>query len=145
MGKGRKVRNLDNGRMYTTKNQSASAELRSKKALERLDCSLIMKCTEANSTPEAIKKRVESFRKFLERNPEFMSERARRMYETNPGLRDIRREMMTNYRDVIGLASTDPKIAELVAHKLKHCRNGVEVVRFIECEREKTIGVVNYE
>lgn len=142
--KGRKVRNLTNGRMYTSKKQSASSTLRSQKALERLDCSLMMKCTRANSSPKAIAKRVISFKKFLARHPDFMSERARRMYVTNPHLREVRREMMTKYRDLLGLASTDPEVAKMLSFKLKNCRNGVEVVKYIECEREKTVGVANY-
>jgi len=140
--KGRKVRNLTNGKLYTTKKQSISSVLRSKKALERLDCSLMMKATTANSTPEVITRRGISFSRFLKNNPGFGSRRMRQCYIDNPELREVRREAMKWIQDTMGLPTTDPDMARKVAFKIRHFKNGVQVIRYVDCEREHSTGVV---
>ena len=142
--KGRKVRNLRNGKMYTTKKQSISSKLRSQKALERVDCSLMMKCTEANSTPEAILKRVASMKRFLLANPDFARNKSKQMYRDHPELRQVRKEAIKEFQHLLGLPLTDPTMAKKVAFDLKYCKNGIQVLEYIECEREKTVGVTTY-
>ena len=114
---GRKFRNLENGKMYTTKRQSLSAKDRSEKALARLDCSLLMKATKANGTKKAIRKRVKGFKKFHIEHPGFFTENRIRMH-----------------RD-------DPTIKERAVFTRLHCVNGVQVVEYLECKREKSVGV----
>ena len=130
--------------MYVTKKQSASSKLRSKIQRENVDCSVIMKATRANSTPQAIMKRVASMKRFLERNPGFASAKAEQMYIDNPELREVRSKALKEFQHLLGIYSTDPENAKNLSFQLKHCRNGIQVLEYIECEREKTVGVVNY-
>lgn len=106
--------------MYTSKNQSRSAKDRSRKALARLDCSLMMKATSANSTEGAIKKRVEGFRKFCKDNPDYFSNAMYRAHRNDPTMR--KRAIFTR----------------------THCADGVQVVEYQECTREGDSGVVHY-
>lgn len=142
--KGRFVRNLQNGKKYTTKKQSTSGQLRSEKALARLDCSLMMKCTDANSGPKAIARRTASYKRFMKNNPGWMSARQKKMYRDNPELRIVRREWLTKYIDLLGLATTDPEIMDNLVFNCRFCVNGVEVLRYEDTEREKSAGVVTY-
>jgi hypothetical protein len=107
-----------------------------------VDCKLMMECVRANSTPRAIAKRVKSFKLFLLKHPNFMREVALSAYRNNPGLREVRRKYMTTYRPSFTAASSDPEVMEKIVYQLKHCRNGEEVIKYIECEREKSVGVV---
>jgi len=127
--------------MYTTKKQSASSELRRDKAIARVDCDLMMKCTLANGTDYAIKKRASSFMRFLRKNPNFTSDASLKMYRDHPELREVRRIAMYKFRDELTLWGTDPEMAKILSHKIRCCRNGKEVVRYVECQREKSFGV----
>lgn len=82
--KGRKVRNLENGKWYATKREIKSAALRSASAKKRLDPELMMKCTRAGNTPEAIARREASRKKFFEKYPDFIPnslKKAREAYD----------------------------------------------------------------
>ena len=121
VSQGRKFRNLENGKMYTTKRQSLSAKDRSAKALARLNCNLLMKATRANGTKKAIRKRVKGFKKFHIEHPGFFTANRIRMHQN------------------------DPTIKERMSFSMNHCVDGKQVVRYQECEREKSVGVVRYE
>ncbi len=131
--------------MYTSKRQSASAALRSRRRLETMDCSKMMKCTQANSTPEAIAKRGKSLSAFMKNNPGYNSKRMKQIYKDNPEMIENCRTNMEKNRHLIGNPTSDAEIAEVVAFKIQCYKNGVQVVEYIDCEREKSVGVVRVD
>lgn len=78
---GRKVRNLENGKWYTSKREAASARVRSAAAKARVDPDLMMKATRANSTKAAIARREASRKKYFQNYPEFLEHIINRMQE----------------------------------------------------------------
>lgn len=123
--KGRKVRNLSNGKWYTSKRQAASATLRSERALARVDPDLIMKCTVAGE--KAIDKRIKSFTAYHKKRPEHIREKARNFHRRDPSIRKY-----------------TGAILRAVFRQLQTCQDGRLVQEVVMCKREKSVGVVNY-
>jgi hypothetical protein len=148
----RKRRCLENGRWYknTTGMKRALGVLRynadpanaKARAKTRLTRSIGMKSIQHTClTPEVIKRKTASVRKFHRKNPGFMKEVQRKILERHPELREQRRVRTLAFAEKYPESRTHFTKAKNVERRRTH-RNGKQVIRIVRAERRKTVGVV---
>jgi hypothetical protein len=148
--KGRKVRNLVTGKMYVNKhNASEKVITRKSKALKRSwkkNEGIYLKALGKGIIASQKKFNKKKFIKTMQTAHKLHREKFKRK------IKHLKKEDPVQYRYLLSKRFEDslfpvisqPGFFKKLGYTLKHCRNGKEVVRFIQCERDKSIGVVEY-
>jgi len=138
---GKGFRCLETGKWYRTPKDAKRAKgmraYRNKVATVEEMTALSKKA----QTPEAKAKKSKSLKLYFNNNPGEFSRRITMAYAKNPELRQQRATVLRITRSDMENYYTDPKNAE----KRRSTRNGEQVVKYIEAEREKTTGVLVYD
>jgi len=148
--KGRKVRNLTTGKMYPSKYLASDEVLarrsRHTKRLWREKEDVLLQGLRKgiiNSRKKFDREKfIETMREANKLRREKFKRKIKHLKEKDPI--QYRYLLSKQFEDYLFPVITQPKFFKKLGYTLKHCRNGKEVVRFIQCERDKTVGVVEY-
>ncbi len=131
----RKIRCLVNGRLYTSRARMKASLAFAEVQKNPENIAMLRELAKHHGDPEIVAKRVASNRKHAAAQSRRMS-----AYLARPDVKEFMREQIELSPGMRGWTSVKAN-ADVLSEKLKTHRNGVQVLKYIDCPREKSTGV----